>query len=343
MDSVTQLVTGALLAAAVVPAKHRRAALWAGAALGTLPDLDVLPLSLLNDDPVLRMTAHRSITHSLLVLPWVATLIWWWCKRSPGRVAAAPQAWWWAIFLALINHPLLDCFNAYGTWLFWPFGEEAIMWGNMFVIDPLFTLPLLLGFVWIAIKPLSRHTSKVMYGAIGLSVLYFVWSLAAQMWVMHKVDGQLAELGLQDAPRLVTATPFNTLVWQVIVMQPDGVLSGSYSISQDAATAPIALQHTASDTAVVNKIPDNVALQRLRRFNQGYFIAQEQDHQLVISDVRMGRAPHYTFNFAIARLQNGVWQELNPPVQIQDRPDIKKEWAYLQQRLWGGGNTPVAE
>ena len=105
MDSVTQLVTGALLAAAVVPAKHRRAALWAGAALGTLPDLDVLPLSLLNDDPVLRMTAHRSITHSLLVLPWVATLIWWWCKRSNGRVAEAPKAWWWAIFLGLINHP----------------------------------------------------------------------------------------------------------------------------------------------------------------------------------------------------------------------------------------------
>ena len=205
MDSVTQLVTGALLAAAVVPAKHRRAALWAGAALGTLPDLDVLPLSLLNDDPVLKMTAHRSITHSLLVLPWVAWLIWWWCKRSKGRVAEAPQAWWWAIFLALVNHPLLDCFNAYGTWLFWPLGEQAIMWGNMFVIDPLFTLPLLLGFVWVAFKPLSKHSSKVIYGAIGMSMVYFAWSLAAQMWVMQKVDKQLAELGLQDSPKFKLA------------------------------------------------------------------------------------------------------------------------------------------
>ena len=336
MDSVTQWVTGALLAAAVVPAKHRRAALWAGAALGTLPDLDVLPLSLLNDDPVLKMTAHRSITHSLLVLPWVALLIWWWCKRSQGRVAEAPQAWWWAIFLGLINQPLLDCFNAYGTWLFWPLGEQAIMWGNMFVIDPLFTLPMLFGFVWLAIRPVGKHSGKVMYGAIGLSVLYFAWSLAAQMWVMQKVDKQLADLGLQDAPRLVTATPFNTLVWQVLVQVPDGVLSGSHSLTQDEADAPIRLQHIGSDTAALAKVQDNVALQRLRRFNQGYFVAREVDGKLIISDVRMGREPHYTFNFAIAKWQNGQWQALTPPEQIQDRPDLKQEWAYLQKRLWGG-------
>ena len=166
-------------------------------------------------------------------------------------------------------------------------------------------------------------------------MVYFAWSLAAQMWVMQKVDKQLAGLGLQDAPRLVTATPFNTLVWQVLVMAPDGVLSGSYSISQDDASAPIRFQHVASDVAVLPKLSNNVALQRLQRFNQGYFIAREQDDKLIISDVRMGRAPHYTFNFAIARLHEGTWQELTPPEQIQDRPNIQQEWGYLQKRLWG--------
>lgn len=335
MDSLTQFVTGAVLAAAVVPAEHRRAALWAGAALGTLPDLDVLPLALLNDDPVVQMTAHRSITHSLLILPWVASLIWWWFKRGHGRVAAAPQAWWWAMVLALVTHPLLDCFNAYGTWLFWPLGEQAIVWGNMFVIDPLFTLPLLLAFVWIACQPRSPVSGKVAHAAIALSVLYFAWSLLAQMWVMQKVDKQLVDLGLQDAPRLVTATPFNTVVWQVLVMTPDGVLSGGYSMSQDSAAAPIRLTHTSSDTQALARNQSNVSLQRLSRFNQGFQIATVKGGQLIISDVRMGRAPHYSFNFAIAQLQDGVWQELTPPVQIHDRPDIKQEWVHLQQRLWG--------
>ena len=41
MDSVTQLVVGATVSAVCVPAQHRRRALGLGAALGTLPDLDV--------------------------------------------------------------------------------------------------------------------------------------------------------------------------------------------------------------------------------------------------------------------------------------------------------------
>lgn len=335
MDSLTQLVVGGVLAAAVVPAKHRRAALAAGAALGTLPDLDVLPLNLLNDDPVLKMTAHRSITHSLLILPWLATLIWWWYRRQGGRVAQAPKHWWWAMFLALITHPLLDCFNAYGTWLFWPFGEQAVMWGNMFVIDPAFTLPLLFAFVFLAIKPEHGWTASFMRGAIAVSLVYFAWSLAAQMWVMQKVDKQLQALGLQDAEYLVSATPFNTLLWQVIVKTPNGIISGDYSLLQDRDNQSIAWQSIASDTVALAHNQHNISLQRLQRFNQGFYIATVQNEQLIISDVRMGRFPNYTFNFTIASLQDGSWQEINPPVQIQNRANIKVEWEYLKTRILG--------
>ena len=113
------------------------------------------------------------------------------------------------------------------------------------------------------------------------------------------------------------------------------MLSGSHSISQDDAAAPLRFQHVASDVVLLPKLTNNVALQRLQRFNQGYFIVREVGGKLIISDVRMGREPHYTFNFAIAQLHEGTWQELTPPEQIQDRPDIKQEWGYLQKRLWG--------
>ena len=46
MDSLSQIVLGGAIAAAIVPARHRRAALLAGAALATLPDLDSLPIRL---------------------------------------------------------------------------------------------------------------------------------------------------------------------------------------------------------------------------------------------------------------------------------------------------------
>src|SRR5690606_11439929 len=108
MDSLTQILLGASVAAAVVPAGHRRAAMLAGAALGTLPDLDSLPIALLTDDPVALMTLHRGASHSLFVLPLVAWALWAWLRRRGKRVAAAPGRWFWAIQLALLTHPLLD-------------------------------------------------------------------------------------------------------------------------------------------------------------------------------------------------------------------------------------------
>ena len=55
MDSLTQIVLGGAVAAAIAPPGHRRAALLAGAALGTLPDLDALWLGFTAADPVANM------------------------------------------------------------------------------------------------------------------------------------------------------------------------------------------------------------------------------------------------------------------------------------------------
>ena len=121
MDSLSQIVLGGAVAALIAPAAHRRAALLAGAALGTLPDLDSLPIALFSANPVTLMTVHRSFSHSLFVLPLVGWLIWWLFKRfGNGRVAASPARWFWAIQLALVTHPLLDAFTVYGTQLWWP-------------------------------------------------------------------------------------------------------------------------------------------------------------------------------------------------------------------------------
>ncbi|WP_295362074.1 metal-dependent hydrolase, partial [Arenimonas sp.] len=128
MDSLSQIVLGGALAAAIAPAHHRRAALAAGAALGTLPDLDSVPMWFLGLDPVTSMTWHRGPSHSLLVLVPLAALLWWLFKRAGGRVAESPLRWYWAITLALVTHPLLDAFTVYGTQLWWPLPPSPAMW-----------------------------------------------------------------------------------------------------------------------------------------------------------------------------------------------------------------------
>jgi inner membrane protein len=76
MDSLTQIALGSAVTALIAPARHRRAALVAGGVLGTLPDLDVIPITLSGADAVSRITWHRGPSHSLLLLAVTGWLLW---------------------------------------------------------------------------------------------------------------------------------------------------------------------------------------------------------------------------------------------------------------------------
>jgi inner membrane protein len=331
MDSLSQIVLGAALAAAIVPAGHRRAALLAGAALGTLPDLDGIPLALITEDPVLRMTWHRSISHSLFVLPWIGALIWWWFRRRGGRVTQSPLRWFWAIQLALVTHPLLDAFTVYGTQLWWPLSPPPTMWSSVFIIDPLYTVWLLVACVvaWIARARVAAQRTLV--AGLLLSTAYLGWSLVAKSMADRAADEALAAMGLQDAPRFSVPMPFNTLLWRVVAMTPDGYVEGERSLVADRGAMRFRTQR--SDVAALRAVADYEAVARLRWFNHGFMKAHERDGMLILSDLRMGFEPDYIFNFAVARRNSPTWREI--PVEQIDWPWTAAErLGAMWERIW---------
>lgn len=331
MDSLTHLFYGGVIAAAIAPRQHRRAALLAGMALNTLPDLDVLPL-LLSDDPVLRMTCHRAATHSWLVLPWVAWAIWGFFKGRGGRVAQSPQRWWWAIFICLMAHPLLDCFTVYGTQLLWPLPLRPIMWSSLFIVDPLFTLPWLLAFLLAMIAGTRRWGGRALVAGIALGVGYLGWSLAAKFAVEREADRTLARMGLADAPRFSVPMPFNTLLWQVTAMTPEGFVVGERSLVADHGLMRFVAYRT--DVQALHEAGDLPVVRRLVWFNHGFMKAQVRDGVLVLSDLRMGLEPDYTFNFAVARHDDGQWRALSPPQQMRFVWQARRQLVSLWWRIW---------
>jgi inner membrane protein len=331
MDSITHLFFGGAIAAAIAPKQHRRAALLAGMALNTLPDLDVFPL-MLSDDPVVRMTWHRAATHSWLVLPFVAWAIWWFFRRRGGRVAESPLRWWWAIFACLMAHPLLDGFTVYGTQLFWPLPMRPIMWSSLFIIDPLFTLPWLLAFAiaWFAReRPLAQ---RALVAGIVLGVGYLGWSLIAKTMVEREADRALAAMGLAGAPRFSVPTPFNTLLWRVVAMTPNGFVEGERSLVADHG--PMRFSGRPSNVQALREAEGVPAVRRLQWFNHGFMRARVVAGQLVLSDLRMGQEPDYSFNFAVARGDNGRWFALDPPRQPKFEWKIRRGWGDLWNRIW---------
>jgi len=340
MDSVSQLVLGAAVAAACVPARHRRKALLLGAALGTLPDLDVL---IDYGDAVSNMTFHRGFSHSLFVLPIVALLLWAALRRVWAPVREAPARWWWAIVLPLVTHPLLDAFTVYGTQLFWPLTTPPVMGGSLFIIDPLYTVPLLVAVLVAALAGEARRGGVAVMVGLVLSTGYAGWSLVAQQRVDAIAAESLRGTPHAEAPRLVVAMPFTTLAWRVVVLTPEGYLEGERSLVADGG--PIDFIAHRFDRRLLEEAGDLWAVQRLLWFSHGFQRADVVDGELRLGDLRMGQHPTFFFTHVVGRREGGAWRPADNR-QIEQPRVREGQLVGLWRRVWSGEpipGTPFAE
>jgi len=143
MDPLSQGVFGALWASTASKKENLRQALALGAVSGMASDLDVLISS--DSDPLLALEYHRHFTHSLAFIPIgaliCALVLQYFIKGVPFRKR------YLYCFLGFASHGILDAFTSYGTQLLWPFSSFRVAWDSIAIIDPLFTIPLLVALV----------------------------------------------------------------------------------------------------------------------------------------------------------------------------------------------------
>ena len=327
MDSVTQAVLGAAIGGAIAPTGQRRKALLVGAALGTLPDLDVV---IDYGDAVANFTYHRGFSHSLFVLPPFALLLWLALRRWWAPVRDAPLRWLAIIGLALITHPLLDAHTAYGTQLLWPLDSPPVMWATLFIIDPLFTLPLLVAVVIAAAWPAGRSSQSLARAGLLLSTLYLGWSWAAQSIVARHAEDALTQRGLSGAPVFITPTPFNTLLWRIVVLTERGYLEGFDSLLID--DGPIDFSAYASDRQSLLDANSLWAVSRLRWFSRDFVKASIVDDRLLITDLRMGQEPIYVFTHVVAARGNPHWEAI--PTELISPAIDERVLLDAWRRMW---------
>ena len=110
---------------------------------GMAPDLDIFIRS--ESDPLLFLEFHRQFTHSLIFIPigglLCASIFYWFVKKFSSL---SFREIWLYTTIGYGTHSLLDACTSYGTLIFWPFSFERIAWNNISIIDPLFTLPLIM-------------------------------------------------------------------------------------------------------------------------------------------------------------------------------------------------------
>jgi inner membrane protein len=157
------------------------------------------------------------------------------------------------------------------------------------------------------------------------------WSQVAKWKVDSIAESSLAGLGLQDAPRVSTPMPFNTLLWRVVVMTPDGFMEAERSLVADSG--PMRFVEHPSDTDGLAATAAYPAVRELRWFTHGFLKAQRHEDELVLADLRMGAEPDYSFRFVVARAGVGGWQAI-PPRQLKWPWQASERLPGMWDRIW---------
>lgn len=149
MDPISQGSLGAVLPQSVLRHENLGRLTFCGALAGMAPDLDIFISS--DVDPLMFLVFHRQFTHALIFIP-VGALLVAGCLFPFLRKSIEFKYVYLACLLGYATHGFLDSCTSYGTQLFWPFTDYRVAWNTVSVLDPAFTIPLLLaviaGLIW---------------------------------------------------------------------------------------------------------------------------------------------------------------------------------------------------
>ena len=336
MDPLTQGVLGASLPQATTDRRQAASAGLLGFLAGMAADLDVLIRS--GTDPLLFLEYHRQFTHSLVFIPvggvLCALLLHFLIGRRRGL--SFRQSWLFCT-LGYATHALLDTCTTYGTMLLWPFSDQRFAWNTISIIDPLFTLPLLVGVV------LTARSQRRLY--VQLALVWAISYMAMGLWQRNVAAGMGYELAAERGhqPIRLEAKPSfgNILLWKIVYETKDRF----YVDAVRASLAPRVIPGDSVDKLdIARDMPwldlhsqQARDIERFRWFSNGY-IARDPIHQNRVIDIRYSLIPNEVAPLWSIELRPEAHRDEHAAYRVhRDREDdtVTQMW-----RMVTGGWTP---
>lgn len=290
MDLFTQGLLGATMAQTGAQQQETRIATGIGFVAGIAADADILIQS--EQDPLLNIEFHRHFSHSLFFVPIgaliIALILWFFFKRRLSFTRLYLFA-----FLGYCLSGVLDAFTSYGTHLLWPLSNERVAWSIVSVIDPIFTLILLVS----AIIAFKKNNRLVAYLGLFLAATYLTlgWIQSQRVEIFAKTI--IAERGQAAETLLVKPTLGNILLWRSIYryqgsLYVDAIRVGLIAEPQLFPGESIIQFDRTRD---LNTIPDSSVLakdiDRFSHFSAG-LIAIRPEQPNILIDVRYSNLPN---------------------------------------------------
>lgn len=292
MDIVTQGLLGAITAQSASTRQQLRVATAVGFAAALLPDADVLIRS--DADPLLVLEYHRHFSHSLVFIPigaLIASLLLWPLLR---RTMPWRSVYGYA-FLGYATAGLLDACTSYGTRLLWPFDNTAVAWSIISVVDPVFSLLLVVALVlgW------RLHNRRWAWLGLGLAAGYLALGVVQHQRALEVAENLAAERGLSAQRVLVKPTMGNLLLWRAIAVVDDNkayIDAVRIGLGSDAKVYPGEIKALVDPDSWQDLPRESRAYRELVRF-RGYsdnLLAEHPNDPRFIGDLRYAMLPNGT-------------------------------------------------
>ncbi len=326
MDSFTQIILGIATAEAIAGKKLQNKTFLYGAILGTIPDLDIIMGKFMS--AIDGVIIHRGLSHSLLFLLFISPLLGWLIsKNEKGKIDFKSATW--LSFGCLLTHVLLDLFTSWGTQILWPL-EQRFALKTIFVIDPLYTVPLLISLIYIWRNKEFFLRRRYLYRGLIISTSYLLLTCILKLIIVQRFEKALKNQNITYNELIVKPTALNTILWNANVAVKDGYLLANYSFLD---SQPISFTFFPKNKTLENRLSQTNDFKKLQLISEGWFTITEENKELYFNDLRFGllnddaQHPQFAFSYRFVSGTNGA-------LFAQEVPKAKRDGQALLQKIF---------
>ena len=200
------------------------------------------------------------------------------------------KRWYWLFFWCFATHIMIDAFTTYGTQIFQPFSNVRVTTSSISVVDPLYTLPLLIGTVVASFfNRLSKSRRTWLNTGLILSTGYMLFTFGLKFHVDKAFNNRMSTLGEPMIQYQTNPTIFNSILWHGVAELEDVYVEGYYSLfDKKSPFEELRRIPKRRDVEQRSGCLDSETLRTLKWFSDGFYNYSIREGQLYYNDLRFG-------------------------------------------------------
>jgi inner membrane protein len=288
MDIFTQALLGSAVAQLGAKKSEIKIATFIGCIAGILADADIFIQSA--NDPLLFLDYHRHFTHAIAFIPigaLIGALVCWPFVRKNIKFSRL----YFFAFLGYLLSGVLDAFTGYGTHLLLPFSDERVAGSIISIIDPVFTISLLVGVIGnLKYKSKNIIIYSLIFCAAYMATAYLQQDRAANIQSeIAKKRGHVIEKSI------VKPTLGNIVLWRSVYLYQDQYYIDAIRVGlfNDRIYQGETVKSVSPDINFSFIDKDSQLYQDIMRFQSfsNNYIAIDPRDQSILGDIRYSMLP----------------------------------------------------